>query len=163
VIVIGAGSAFNGPVELVAYRTTQCLVIETDLVRLGDATESCAYPLAADRVLAIDLSGYSGLNRTDRWYSDYSGPVRTDAAAIRATFKKKKGHTQQGGTVLAKPTADILTRLGVSQPFAYWAAVFHGCAAGRGLRIRALDASGELLGYRRAGFASCAHHRPPGK
>lgn len=58
VIVVGAGNSFAGGIEIVAYRTVQCLVIEVDQPWFGSATESCIGRPLVGRNIVWNAGGF---------------------------------------------------------------------------------------------------------
>jgi hypothetical protein len=151
VIVIGTGTAFNGPIEILAYRTVQCLVIEVDQTSFGSATESCLGSPLSRRNIVVDAGsfGYGYLTgRRKRIAASFEdeGRVSLQASNVQVVLKRRGGR-KFTGAALAKPEAAILARLHQTEPFAYWAAVFRGCRKGKlFFSARAFDPAGLFLG-----------------
>jgi hypothetical protein len=159
VIVIGRGVAFNGVIEMVAWSAEKCpLAIEVESVQWGPLFSICG--AVRPLIGPIELEGASfGIPIQHAASSQYDGPLATNVETVEA-IGKKHGHRKTVAAVVGKPDAQILSRLGQTQPFAYWVAILPGCFSGKQFTARAFDSQGGLIGVTHAigGAALCRRH-----
>jgi hypothetical protein len=160
-LVIGAGVTPLGRYEIVACgtKTGPCLTI--DPVGRPGAVSTClsySYFLPPDGSFRIDMAAKQ---RGVRKGFLISGPITPKVAKIVTKVRRRKHRGfRRRSAILAQPPQDLLDKLKIDRPFAYFASVMRGCPRSKRVRSLAFGAGGERVGLIRGNDRIC--QRIPG-
>jgi hypothetical protein len=148
-VVIGARSAFNGPVELVAYNSRSGTCLDVDHPAAEISGGFCGPPLRPDPGTSIALAGWSFLSPGPAPdFTDYIGSVSVGTAHVSVRYRRN-GERRQRNALVATVDEELAEQLGDDRPFAVFVATLRGCVPARTVRLTAFGATGSELGTER--------------
>jgi hypothetical protein len=148
-VVIGARSAFNGPVELVAYNSRSGTCLDVDHPAAEISGGFCGLPLRPDSGKSIALAGWSFLSPGPAPdFTDYIGPVSVGTARVSVRYRRN-GERRKRNALVTTVDAELAAKLGEDEPFAVFVATLRGCVPTRRVRLTAFDVTGTELGTER--------------
>ena len=83
--------------------------------------------------------------------TNLGGDVDTDVVKVEVRFQRQGKIWTKAATV-AQVEGELLSKLGVSEPFGRFAALLPGCVPPQEINVIARGASGEILGSQRGRF-----------
>ncbi len=150
------GFLHAGPLEILGYDTSEGLCTTVQVVAVGMQFGGECEPVEGmwhgftQAPLSWWGAGWSG-GGGGASQTNLSGDVDPDVAKVEVRFLRHGKIWTKAATV-AQVEGELLSKLGVSEPFGRFAALLPGCVPPKEINVVARGAAGEFLGSQRGRF-----------